>query len=126
MMILCKRVLVPFLNQTPSRKLVAIVAVVFLARLFYCRRVKLKEADSSLVRRENYIMNIRPYQFSARDFFRITRVFTLRVGRKGGAENEVLPESRQAFEVAAARTFGPVNLVLSCQTSFFRVRASVC
>ena len=69
MMILCKRVLVPFLNQTPSRKLVAIVAVVFLARLFYCRRVKLKEADSSLVRRENYIMNIRPYQFSARDFF---------------------------------------------------------
>ena len=53
-------------------------------------------------------MNIRPYQFSARDFFRITRVFTLRVGRKGGAENEVLSESRQAFEVAAARTFGPI------------------
>ena len=71
-------------------------------------------------------MNITPYQFSARDFFRITWVFTLRAGRKGGAENEVLSESWQAFEVAAARTFGPVNLVLSCQTSFFRVRASVC
>ena len=54
-------------------------------------------------------MNIRPYQFSVRDFFRITRVFTLRAGRKGEGEKKVLSESRQAF--AAARTFGKVNLV---------------
>ena len=30
-----------------------------------------------------------------------------------------LPESRQAFEVAAAQTSGLVNLVLSPQTIFF-------
>ena len=38
---------------------------------------------------------------------------------------EALPESRQSFEGAAARTSLLVNLVLSRQTGFFRVRASV-
>ena len=33
-----------------------------------------------------------------------------------GGEKEVLPESRQAYEAAAARTSGLVNLVLVPQT----------
>ena len=36
-----------------------------------------------------------------------------------GGEKEALLESRQAFEDAATRTFGLVNLVFSCQTVFF-------
>ena len=36
-----------------------------------------------------------------------------------GGEKEALPESRQTFEVAAARTSGLVNLVFSRQTGFF-------
>ena len=42
-----------------------------------------------------------------------------------GGEKEALPESRQTFEVAAARTSGLNNLVLCRQTSFFRVWASI-
>ena len=34
-------------------------------------------------------------------------------------EKEALPETRQAFKDAAARTSGLVNLVLSRQTGFF-------
>ena len=37
---------------------------------------------------------------------------------KWGGENKALPESRQTFEVAEARTAGLVNLVLSRQTRF--------
>ena len=37
-------------------------------------------------------------------------------------EKEVLPESRSTFEVAAARTSGLVNLVLSRQTGFSSAR----
>ena len=37
---------------------------------------------------------------------------------------EALPESRQSFEVAAARTFGLVNLVFSRQTGFFECEHS--
>ena len=33
-----------------------------------------------------------------------------------------LPESCQTFEVAAAQTSGPVNLVSSCQTGFFECK----
>ena len=118
MMILWKRVLVPFLNQTPPRKLVSYCyggvpgPSILLRKTF-----KLKETDSSLVRRENYVINITPYQFSVRDFI----VFP---GEKKG-EKKALPESRQTFEVAAARTFGLVNLVLPCQTSFFFWSASI-
>ena len=36
-----------------------------------------------------------------------------------GGEKEVLPESRQTFEVVAAQTSGLVNLVFSRQTGFF-------
>ena len=36
-----------------------------------------------------------------------------------GGEKKALPESRQAFDVAAARTSRLVNLVFSRQTSFF-------
>ena len=35
-----------------------------------------------------------------------------------GGEKEALPESRQLFEAAAARTSGLVNLVFSRQTGF--------
>lgn len=66
-------------------------------------------------------MNITPYQFSVRDFIVLPGFSPCERGEK-----EALPESRQTFEVATARTFGLVSLVLSCQTSFFRVRASVC
>ena len=37
-----------------------------------------------------------------------------------GGEKEALPESRQLFEAAAARTSGLVNLVYSRQTGFFQ------
>ena len=37
---------------------------------------------------------------------------------------EALPESRQSFEVALARTFGLVNLVFSRQTGFFECEHS--
>ena len=37
---------------------------------------------------------------------------------------EALPESRQSFEVAAARTFGLVNVVFSRQTGFFECEHS--
>lgn len=66
-------------------------------------------------------MNITPYQFSVRDFIVFPGFSPCEQGEK-----EALPESRQTFEVAAARAFGLLNLVLSCQASFFRVRASVC
>ena len=59
-------------------------------------------------------MNITPCQFSVRDFI----VFPGFSPREQG-EKEALPESRETFEVAAARTCGLVNLVLSCQTIFF-------
>ena len=36
-----------------------------------------------------------------------------------GGEQEALPESRQLFEAAAARTSGLVNLVFSRQTGFY-------
>ena len=36
-----------------------------------------------------------------------------------GSKKAALLESRQTFEVAAAQTSGPVNLVLSLQTGFF-------
>ena len=42
-----------------------------------------------------------------------------------GGEKDAQPESRQTFEVAAGQASGPVNLVLSRQTIFFPVRASV-
>ena len=68
------------------------------------------------------MINITPYQFSVRDFIVFPGFSPCEQGEK-----EALSESRQTFEVAAARTFGLVNLVLSCQTSFFfGVRASVC
>ena len=118
MMILWKRVLVPFLNQTPPRKLFSYCCGGVPGPSILLRKTfKLKKTDSSLVRRENYIMNITPYQFSVRDFI----VFP---GEKKG-EKKALPESRQTFEVAAARTFGLVNLVLPCQTSFFFWSASI-
>ena len=37
-------------------------------------------------------------------------------------EKEALPESGEDFEVAAAQTSGPVNLVLSCETVFSSAR----
>ena len=52
----------------------------------------------------------------ARDSFRLL------LDQKG--EKEALPESPQAFEVAAAPTSGLVNLVFSRQTGFSR--ASIC
>ena len=115
MMILWKRVLVPFLNQTPPRKLVSYCCGGVPGPSILLRKTfKLKETDSSLVRRENYIINITPYQFSVRDFIVFPGFSPCEQGEK-----EALPESRQTFEVAATRTFGLVNLVLSCQTSFF-------
>ena len=42
-----------------------------------------------------------------------------------GGEKQALPVSRRTFEVAAAQTSGPVNLVLSHQIVFFLVQASV-
>ena len=47
--------------------------------------------------------------------------FCLVSRRKGG---EALPESRQSFEVAEARTFGLVNLAFSRQTGLRS--ASIC
>lgn len=69
MMTLWKRVLVPFLNQMPPRKLVSYCCGGVSGPSILLRKTfKLKETDSSLVRRENYIMNITPYQFSVQDF----------------------------------------------------------
>ena len=42
-----------------------------------------------------------------------------------GVEKKALPELNQKFEVGAAQTSGLVNLVLSRQTVFLRVHASV-
>ena len=42
-----------------------------------------------------------------------------------GGEKQALPVSRQTLEVAAAQTSGLVNLVISHQTDFFLVRASI-
>ena len=42
-----------------------------------------------------------------------------------GVEKKALPELNQKFEVSAAQTSGLINLVLSRQTVFLRVHASV-
>lgn len=72
-------------------------------------------------------MSRRPYQFSVRDFIVFSRFLPCEQSllHRGG-EKEALLESRQAFEDAATRSFGLVNLVFSCQTGFIRIRASVC